>query len=81
MAEVFTKSETASLNAYQIARVGHPYTCPNEHSLVSRDALEGHVDMYATSEGLVCWWPGCDYTQTWAHDFTKNWMWREMTRL
>lgn len=47
------------LNEYQQAGWMHPYTCGND----SRHAL-----LVATTDGWVC--PDCDYTQTWAHDFT-----------
>lgn len=81
MGDVFTASEVLSLNAYQKAGVGHPYTCPNDHSVRRGEPFEGHVDLHATPGGLVCWWPMCDYEQQWARDYTKDWTWMEVHRV
>ena len=78
MDEVFSEQETLSLNAYQESGYGHPYTCPNEHSLRSGGHLEEALKLHATPGGLVCWWPMCEYEQQWAHKFTKDWSWLEM---
>ncbi len=70
---VFTLEEVKSLNAYQRADVGHPFTC----CWNSRD--RNHLDeegvLVATERGWICLY--CDYTQDWAFDWMKNWRWKE----
>lgn len=78
MTEVFTEFEVLSLNAYQEAGHCHPFTCPQEHHLLSGELFEEPACLYATPEGWVCWWPSCEYEQGWAHDFMKDWSWLAM---
>lgn len=75
MGEVFTAEEVVSLNAFQEGGGWHPFTCPQEHRVLSGEVFEEAVCLRATTGGWVCWWPRCEYEQNWAHDFMKNWAW------
>lgn len=78
--KAFSGGEVASLNAYQESGIFHPFTCGNiEH--------EEHVNLVAAEQGWYC--PAmvdegieeyCGYTQTWAHDFMKDWSWRRLVQ-
>ncbi len=59
----FSIEEVREINEYQKSREYHPLTCGNCSAV-----------LIATTEGLRC--PGCDYLQTWAHDWIKNGGWR-----
>ena len=61
---VFTPDEVASINAFQQCGYFHEFTCLNGDTLV------------ATEDGLMC--PNCDFKQEWAHDFMKNWEWKDV---
>lgn len=66
----FTTEQVESLNGYQSSGVMHEFTCGNGgHS---------HGRLRATSDGWVCDFEGCDYTQDWAHAFMADGGWREM---
>lgn len=76
--KAFSEAEVASLNAYQKSGFFHPFTCGNPDH-------EEHVNLVAAEQGWYC--PAmvdenneeyCDYTQTWAHDFMKDWSWRRL---
>ena len=70
---MFTPDEVKSLNAFQRARVRHPYTCAK-----GRDArhLDGEGVLLAIEQGWVCLY--CDYTQETARESMKNWHWKEI---
>jgi hypothetical protein len=70
---MFTLEEVESLNAYQKARVFHPFTCGSGNRTDSKH-LDGEGILVATTEGWVC--PYCEYRQDWAHDFMKNGSWK-----
>ena len=54
---IFTDDQIKSINAYQAARVYHPFTCGTNGCKVRV--------LRATPHGFVC--DGCGYTQDWAH--------------
>lgn len=60
---LWSDDQVARLNAFQKARVMHPFTCPAAH--------DGERDLVATPDGWRC--PSCDYTQNWAHSFMLGW--------
>lgn len=70
---VFTPDEVESLNAYQQARVMHPFTCGGDRT--DDNHLDGEGLLVATVDGWSC--PYCPYTQSWAHDWMKNWKWKK----
>lgn len=61
----FTADQVASLNAYQVAGVCHPFTCGNDSG--------HHVLVAFFDEGWRCL--DCDYTQNWAHAWMADWSW------
>jgi hypothetical protein len=61
----FTDDQAASLNAYQEAGAGHPFTCGTE---TCRGILQ------ATRDGWRC--PNCDYRQGWALEWMADWSWQ-----
>ena len=61
----FTDDQVASLNAYQAARVFHPFTC-------GTDKCRGILR--ADRDGWHC--PNCDYRQGWAWSWMADWSWR-----
>jgi hypothetical protein len=61
----FSDDQVASLNSYQAAGVGHPFTC-------GTDSCRGVLR--ATQDGLCC--PGCNYRQDWAWRWMADWSWR-----
>jgi hypothetical protein len=64
---VFTDDQVASLNAYQVAGVMHPFTCGHgDHS----------VELVAYPEGWRCPVTGA-VVQLWAHSFMADWSWAE----
>ena len=62
----FTTDQVRSLNAYQRAKVMHPFTC----------TVHSDTPLIAREDGWIC--PTCAYRQKWAHEFMGNWKWREM---
>lgn len=46
----------------------HPYTCPHRHDHPELSGDKGIL--IPTVRGWIC--PFCDYTQDWAHDFSKG---------
>ena len=54
----FTREQVDYLNAWQKAGYRHPYTCTCG------------TDLVATTRGWICKY--CNYTQTWAHDFSAK---------
>lgn len=60
-AAVFTDDQVESLNAYQDARVFHPFTCCG-------------LPMRATTDGFTC--SDCLRVQDWAHGFMADWSWK-----
>lgn len=62
---IFTEDEVRSLNEYQKSNIFHPFTCTCKNNLV------------ATTDGWVCECTEGIY-QTWAHQFMKNWKWKEL---
>lgn len=64
----FTSDQVASLNAYQLAGVMHPFTC---------GTCSG-VRLIAAQDGWHCASDTCDYRQGWAHSFMADWSWREL---
>ena len=62
----WTPEQVAHLEAWQAHGAVHPYTCPNRG--------DGHhpaeAPLRPTVNGWVC--ETCEYTQTWAHDFSVN---------
>lgn len=69
---VFTSEEVQSLNDYQKSGVFHPFTCGSGRR-TDADHLDGEGLLVATENGWVC--PYCDFTQNWAHEFTKDRSW------
>jgi hypothetical protein len=61
----FSDDQVASLNAYQAAASGHPFTCGTDGC---REVLRAERD------GWRC--PRCGYWQGWAHAFMADWSWR-----
>jgi hypothetical protein len=55
----WTVSQAATMNAWQVSGLIHPFCCKNTHR-------KSNV-LQAGTEGWYC--PRCDYTQNWAHDF------------
>ena len=69
---IFTPDEVNSLNEYQRAGVMHPFTCGGDRT--DEKHLDGEGILVATEDGWNC--PYCDYKQDWAHEFIKNWAWK-----
>lgn len=69
----FTQDQVWSLNAYQDSAPFHPYTCPNRTTHPD-DGRRDRGILIATTLGWTC--PHCTYTQTWAHQWTANWTWK-----
>jgi hypothetical protein len=67
----FTPDQVASLNAYQVAGVMHPFTCGGGHTNGC-----GEVRLIAAEDGWRCASDTCDYRQGWAHAFMADWSWR-----
>ena len=68
---IFAPDEVRSLNAFQRSRVRHPYTCVNGRR---SNHLDREGVLVATERGWLC--PYCDYTQTSARAWMKNWEWK-----
>lgn len=64
----FTTDQVASLNAYQLAGVMHPFTC-------GADGCHG-IRLIAVEDGWCCASQVCDYRQGWAYAFMADWSWR-----
>ena len=64
----FTDEQVASLNAYQMGRVGHPFTCGTDNC---RGILR------ATHDGWHC--RNCAYRQSWAWSWMTDWSWQRHT--
>ena len=64
---VFTDDQVASLNAYQVAGVMHPFTCGHRtHS----------TELVAYPEGWRCpLSPASGVVQQWARSFMADWSW------
>lgn len=62
---IFTEDQAKSINEYQESNCFHPLTCCN------------HVNMVATTQGLIC--PECGRVQTFVEDWMKNWEWKIFT--
>ncbi len=69
MSAPFTDEQVASLNAYQEAGTGHPFTCGGQDC---REILRAERD------GWRCL--RCDYRQGWAHAFMADWSWQRPLR-
>jgi len=69
----FTPDQVASLNAYQVAGIMHPFTCGGGQA-------RGHsgIRLIAAEDGWHCASDTCDYRQDWAHAFMANWSWRRL---
>lgn len=61
----FTPDQVASINAYQISGVFHPFTCGSEGCGFDLKAIEGTLEC-----------PKCDYTQDWVHAWMADWSWK-----
>lgn len=57
----WTAEQITQLNAWQSCGWVHPFTCGKRDDHKRNDVL------VATEAGWVCPFPGCDYTQGWAH--------------
>jgi transposase-like protein len=55
----WSTAQVATLNAWQISGLIHPFTCKHTHRRANT--------LQAGQEGWYC--PRCDYTQNWAHDY------------
>lgn len=64
----FTPDQVASLNAYQLAGVMHPFTCGGSD-------CHG-IRLIAAADGWHCARQSCGYRQTWAHAVMADWSWR-----
>jgi hypothetical protein len=64
----FSDDQVASLNGYQAAGTGHPFTC-------GTDGCRGILR--AAPAGWYC--PGCNYRQSWAWRWMVDWSWRRPT--
>ncbi len=71
------RREVVSLNAFQDARVMHPFTCRRRDEVTHRWNGNDFGVLVATEAGWTCL--DCDYTQDWAHTFMVNDMWRLLT--
>lgn len=66
----FTPEQVEALNAYQHARLFHPFTCVNREGHAWNEEVGDYGPLVATAEGWVC--AECDYTQTWAWAFMAD---------
>ena len=62
----WTQSQVDALNAFQIRRQLHPFTCGSGNRTDAAH-LDGEGLLVATPNGWIC--PYCDYRQDWAHPF------------
>jgi len=62
----WTPEQVEALNKFQHSGRFHPFTCGKRSDHNNNDIL------VATPAGWVCPYPGCDYTQGWAHDFMAD---------
>ncbi|MHC2418203.1 hypothetical protein ACVMB2_002055 [Sinorhizobium meliloti] len=69
MTNVFTADEVVNLGKHQTGGQFHPFTCANRGDGNHRAAYGDLGALIATVRGWIC--PFCDYTQDWAHGFTK----------
>lgn len=69
----FTPDQVASLNAYQVAGIMHPFTCGGGQA-------RGHngIRLIAAEDGWHCASDTCDYRQDWAHAFMADWSWKRL---
>lgn len=69
----WTPEQVDALNAYQRARVMHPFICEyrDDHHAADPGVL------VATEYGWECPYIGCGYMQFWAHDFMADPHWLE----
>lgn len=74
----FAPDQVASMNAYQVSGVMHPFTCSGGHAPHGADAGDaGHrVGLVASASGWDCPAAGCTYRQDWAHAFMVDFGWR-----
>ena len=75
---IFTEDEVESLNEYQKSCVMHPFTCGSGNRC-DENHLDGEGLLMATSDGWIC--PYCSYRQDWAHQFMKDWTWKDRSPL
>lgn len=66
----FTPEQVASLNAYQVAGVMHPFTC-------GADDCHG-IRLIAAHDGWHCASGTCDYRQDWSWLWMADWSWRSL---
>ena len=60
----FTDEQVEALNAFQKLGYFHPFTCGHDH--------DGDRILVAANDGWHCVYPGCEYTQNWAHVFMAD---------
>jgi len=67
----FNEDQVASLNAYQVSGLMHPFTCGgNCHA----------IRLIAALDGWRCASQRCDYRQDWAHEWMTDWSWQNLRR-
>lgn len=69
----WSEEQVSALNAYQQRAPMHHFTCPNRGDDAHR--IPGDRDeglLVATAEGWVCQAEGCQYVQSWAHEFMAD---------
>ncbi len=64
----FSDDQVNSLNAYQEAKIFHPFTCQND----------SHPTLVANNDGWFC--TECDYHNQWAYTWMADWSWKDMFR-
>jgi hypothetical protein len=77
----FSLEQVQSLNAYQAARQGHPFTCGRDrrdgpHRAYQKKQGGDFGQLVAREAGWVCPVPGCSYVQGWAWLHMSDWSWR-----
>lgn len=64
----FTAEQVASLNAYRVGDVMHPFTCgANDYY---------GIRLITAEDGWHCASQACDYRQDWAYAFMADWSWQ-----
>lgn len=74
---IWTDDQVASLNAYQVAGVMHPFMCGyHAPGTVHEKHSQHSTELVAYPEGWRCPVTG-EMIQDWAFDFMLDWSWAE----
>lgn len=71
----WTENEVRSINAYQLAGAGHPFTCARRGTSHRQRSDRDLGTLVAYQGGLLC--PDCGYSQLWVHASIADGTWRE----